>query len=225
MIRTQGLHFRYPGGTALRFADLDLPQGGVLLLGGGSGSGKSTLLALLAGLLQAEGGEITVAGTRLNGLGPAALDAWRARALGFMPQRLHLSASLSVAENLALPYYCAGLPVDHARVAEVVQQLGLTGLETRRPAALSVGQAQRAALARAAMRTPKVLMADEPTASLDDTLARAAVSLLLETSRTCGATLVMATHDARLRGWVQDEPGRPVQTMHLDPAETEGARP
>ena len=80
----------------------------MLLLRGGSGSGKSTLLALLAGLLQAGGGEITVAGTRLNGLGPAALDAWRARALGFMPQRLHLSASLSVAENLALPLLLRG---------------------------------------------------------------------------------------------------------------------
>ena len=139
-----------------------------------------------------------MAGTELSTLRGAAIDAWRAGALGVVPQRLHLSASLSVDRNLALPYLCAGLPIDVERLQALKQRLGLQGLGARRPQALSVGQAQRVALARALARAPRVLMADEPTANLDDAHADEAVALLLDTAHDAGATLVLATHDRRL---------------------------
>lgn len=198
MIESRSLAFRYPGGSVLRLPDLSVPQGGVLLLRGASGSGKSTLLALLAGLLRPLEGRLEVGGTDLRPLGAAALDAWRAAQVGFVPQRLHLGASLTVAQNLALSYWCAGLAADEARLQALVRRLGLETLLQRRPAALSVGQMQRVALARALARRPRVLLADEPTASLDDAQAAQVVGLLREQAGEDGATLVIATHDARV---------------------------
>ena len=119
MIHTQGLAYQFAGATAaLRFPDVDLPQGGTLLLRGPSGCGKSTWLGLVSGLLSPTAGRVSVAGTVLNGLSGSERDAWRARQVGVLPQRLHLSESLSVHDNLALVYFAAGLPVDHRAMAE-----------------------------------------------------------------------------------------------------------
>src|SRR5690606_286066 len=104
VIRTQGLGFVHPGGPRLRFDDVDLPAGGVLLLQGPSGSGKSTWLALAAGLLTPDEGRIQIGGQSVGELRGAARDAWRGAHVGVLPQRLHLSADLSVADNLALVY-------------------------------------------------------------------------------------------------------------------------
>jgi len=198
MIHSRQLAYRYTSGPALLFPDLDLPQGGVLLLHGPSGSGKSTWLALAAGLLRPSGGEITVAGQALAALRPVAVDAWRARAIAFLPQRLHLSEALTVAGNLALAQWAAGVPDDAPAVARVLSSLGLTDLAARRPSQLSGGQAQRVALARAVLLQPQVILADEPTASLDDTAAAAALQLLADTAARLHASLVIATHDARV---------------------------
>ncbi len=198
MIASRALNYQYPGGQRLAFADIDVPQGGVLLLQGRSGAGKSTWLALAAGLLGPSGGDITVAGQSLAALKPMARDAWRARTIGFLPQRLHLSEALTVADNLALAYFAAGLAQDAAAMARTLDALGVAGLAQRRPAQLSGGQAQRVALARAVLLAPKVILADEPTASLDDEAAADALALLQSTAARCGATLVIATHDARV---------------------------
>ncbi len=112
MVETRGLRYGYPGGPALAFDDVDVPQGATLLLHGVSGSGKSTWLALAAGLLTPTAGEVVIAGQRLAGMSRAALDAWRGRSLGFLPQKLHLSQALSVERNLALAFYAAGVPED-----------------------------------------------------------------------------------------------------------------
>jgi putative ABC transport system ATP-binding protein len=198
MIETLSLAYRYPGGLALRFPDVAVPQGGTLLLRGPSGSGKSTWLALAAGLLTATEGEMIVAGQPLRPLGGRARDAWRAVAIGLLPQKLYLSDALTVAGNLALVYYAAGLPVEHTAIARTLDALGVGDLAARKPAQLSSGQAQRVALARAVLRAPRVILADEPTASLDDVACEAALTLLRQSAAACGATLVIATHDRRV---------------------------
>ena len=219
MIQTRQLTYSYLGAPPLHFPDVNVPQGGILLLRGPSGSGKSTWLALAAGLLRANSGGITVAGQDLSALKVVATDAWRARAIGFLPQRLHLSEALTVAGNLAMAQWAAGVPDDPAGIAGVLDTLGLADLGKRKPSQLSGGQAQRVALARAVLLSPQVILADEPTASLDDDAAQAALALLNISAQRCRATLVIATHDARvaqaLPEAVECQIGhRPTNTLH-----------
>jgi putative ABC transport system ATP-binding protein len=217
MITSQGLCYTYPGGAPLHFPDIAVAQGAVLLLRGVSGSGKSTWLSLAAALVRPDGGSLQVAGQDLATLAPAAADAWRARTVGFLPQKLHLSAALTVHQNLALAYWAAGLTPDDARIGAALAALGVAELAQRKPSQLSGGQAQRVALARAVLQQPRVLLADEPTASLDDEAAADAVALLLSTSRAQGATLVIATHDARVAAAIssQKEGENTFQPLYL----------
>ena len=198
MICTQSLSYRYPQGSTLVFPDVNVPQGAVLLLSGPSGCGKSTWLALVAALVSPSAGQVTVAGQALSALKSTAADAWRARAIGFLPQKLHLSGALTVAQNLALAQWASGTADNPLAVADALAALGVADLASRKPAQLSGGQAQRVALARAVLLKPQVILADEPTASLDDEAASDAVHLLLATAQAQHATLVIATHDARV---------------------------
>ena len=148
MIRTRQLSYSYSKGPTLTFPDVDVPQGGVLLLGGPSGAGKSTWLALAAGLVAATSGLIEVAGQSLGPDGTAlkqgaALDAWRACTIGFLPQKLHLSSALSVHDNLAMAQWAAGQDQDEPRITEALSALGVQELALRKPAQLSGGQALR----------------------------------------------------------------------------------
>lgn len=214
MIACDGLRFRY-GGTGragqgveldLQFPDFALPAGGHLLVRGTSGSGKSTLLALMAGLLTPSGGRLTMGGVDVGALAPAARDAWRGAHLGFVPQRLHLSPSLNVRDNLSLPYVAAGLVPDLARIRALLDELGIGALQDRRPHALSQGQAQRVALARALLRAPRFVLADEPTANLDDEACDATLALLRRATAEHGVCLIMASHDARIEAAWADWP-------------------
>ena len=198
MIRTLGLTYSYPGGVTLDFPDVAVPQGTVLVLSGPSGCGKSTWLALVAALVAPTRGELQVAGQTLNALTKIASDAWRARTIGFLPQKLHLSAALTVQQNLAMAQWAAGVPENAARIQDALAALSVAELSGRLPSQLSGGQAQRVALARTVLLQPEVILADEPTASLDDEAAADAVHLLLTTAQAQGATLVIATHDARV---------------------------
>ena len=198
MIQTSQLAYSYPGASPIHFADIDVGQGSVVLLTGPSGCGKSTWLALVAGLVKPGTGTLTVAGQALGQLGGMAADAWRARTIGFLPQKLHLSAALTVAQNLAMAQWAAGQAEDLGRIAATLAALGVADLGRRKPAQLSGGQAQRVALARAVLLQPRVILADEPTASLDEEAAAAAIALLLQTAQQQGATLVIATHDGRV---------------------------
>lgn len=226
MIRTRSLAFCYSGGQPLCFPDVDVPQGSVLLLSGASGSGKSTWLALVAGLVAPTEGQLEVAGQNLVGLSQPAADAWRARHLGFLPQRLHLSPALTVFDNLALAYWAAGVALERERIQACLGALGLHDLAGRKPSQLSGGQAQRVALARAVLQRPKVLLADEPTASLDDAAACDAVALLQAASQSEGATLVIATHDSRVPALLQagnngKNGTQPPQTLRMQLSKTE----
>ena len=202
MIRTHQLSYRYPSGPTLTFPDVDVPQGTVLLLSGPSGCGKSTWLALAAALMAPSAGQLTVAEQSLDALKNVAADAWRARTIGFLPQRMQLSPALDVQQNLALAQWASGQAEDLPRIESALRALGVQALARRKPVQLSGGQAQRVALARAVLREPRVILADEPTASLDDEAAADAVGLLLATARQHAATLVIATHDARVATFI-----------------------
>lgn len=185
------------GGRRLDYGSLSLPAGHVLLLQGPSGCGKSTLLALLSALARPSAGTLCVDGQPLHALTPAQADRWRARHVGFMPQRLVLDPALSLLDQLAMAAWAKGLadPLEAAR--EALVPLGLTALAQRRPEAVSGGEAQRAALARALLGQPSLLLVDEPTSQLDDGHA-AQVTDWLVRQRDGRRMLVVATHDARL---------------------------
>jgi putative ABC transport system ATP-binding protein len=199
VISTRGLQYAYPDGPAFTFSDVSVPSGATLLVRGKSGAGKSTWLSLLAGLRTPDEGEITVAGQVLGELSGPARDRWRARNVGFLPQKLHLSDALTVRRNLELVFYAAGVPVNAKALRHAVDLLGVAHLAGRRPSQLSGGEAQRVGLARSILMQPKVIFADEPTASLDDDAATAGLRLLQGCAAECEATLVIATHDRRLR--------------------------
>ena len=165
---------------------------------GPSGSGKSTLVNILAGLTAPSEGRVAVDGVETTTLRPAARDNFRARRIGLIPQRLHLIGAISVSDNLRLARRLAGLPPDEGRIADLLERLGVAGLAGRRPNALSQGQAQRAAVARALVNEPVLLLADEPTAALDERNAETVIELLQEVAQANGASLVSATHDRRI---------------------------
>lgn len=203
MIELRGVSYRYASAAArLTFPDLVVPAGGCALIRGPSGSGKSTLLALLAGLLTPLDGVVRVGDVDVGRLSARERDGWRGRSLGFLPQRLHLSDSLSAHDNIALAPWAAGAAPAPGSIEAVLTRLGLAGLGARRPHELSVGQAQRVALARALLLRPAVLVADEPTASLDDQHGETVVRLMHELCRETGATLVVSTHDHRVPAWL-----------------------
>lgn len=197
MITTRELYKTWPGGASLRFPDLTLPEGQTLLLRGPSGSGKSTWLALVSGLLTPTQGEVIVGAQSLSSLSQTQRDTWRSTHIGFLPQGGRLSPALTVADNLDLVRFAARREPPRAHQATLVRRLGLEGLLRRRPYELSGGQTLRVALARALLLQPALILADEPTASLDDDQAHEAMTLLLEHTQASGHTLVVATHDQR----------------------------
>jgi putative ABC transport system ATP-binding protein len=178
----KAVRHRYGAREVLRLERFEAAQGEKWLVLGPSGSGKSTLLHILAGLLRPSSGTVDVA-----------------RPIGIVPQKLHLISSLSVEQNLVLAQYLAGAKQEPARAAQVLASVGLADRRGARPHQLSHGQAQRVAVARAVMNRPKLLIADEPTSNLDDAHCAAALDLLETQAAECGATLIVATHDARAK--------------------------
>ena len=199
MISVRGLAHRYALTEVLRVPEWSVAQGERWLVLGPSGCGKTTLLHALAGLIRSSEGEVRVAETDLKKLDGGDLDRWRGATVGIVLQGLHLVRHLSVRDNLRLAQYMAHAPQDDARVADALGALGVADKAARRPADLSEGERQRVAIARAVVNRPKLLLADEPTANLDDRAAAHAAELLLEQAERHGATLVVATHDARVK--------------------------
>jgi putative ABC transport system ATP-binding protein len=200
MILVRGLAHRYGAVEALRLSDWKVAQGERWLVLGPSGCGKTTLLHVIAGLVRPSEGEVEVSGEHLGRLDGARLDRWRATTVGIVLQALHLVKHLSVRDNLRLAQYLAQVPQDDARINDTLGALGVGEKAARRPTELSQGEQQRVAIARAVVNRPKLLLADEPTANLDDGAAMKVVDLLSEQAARHGATLVVATHDARVKG-------------------------
>jgi putative ABC transport system ATP-binding protein len=166
---------------------------------GPSGSGKSTLLMMIAGLLEQQTGRIRVGGQDLTQLHGAARDRWRGRTIGIVLQSFQLLTHLSVLENLTAAQYLSGNGVDVGAARDTLSALGILDLADEQPSRMSSGQIQRAAIARAVVNRPRLLLADEPTSSLDDETAEGALALLLRESQRLGAALLIATHDSRVK--------------------------
>ncbi|MEM1126286.1 MAG: ABC transporter ATP-binding protein [Bacteroidota bacterium] len=198
MVHLEHIKYRYGSETVLDLPAFHAEQGSHHLLLGRSGSGKTTLLHLIAGLHPPTEGRVEVAGQDLSTLSGAALDRFRGRTIGVIFQQLHLLPTLTVAQNLLLAPYLAGLPQEPARVHDVLERLDMGDKASAYPRQLSYGQRQRVAIARAVINRPRVLLADEPTSSLDDQRTEQVLRLLIDQATHEGATLLVATHDARI---------------------------
>ncbi|MFC7289261.1 ABC transporter ATP-binding protein [Herminiimonas glaciei] len=200
MLQIAKLTHRYPGAhiPQLNVPAFSLARGEHAIVIGPSGSGKSTLLHLIAAILTPQNGDIRVADTSIATLAPRAADQWRGRHIGFLPQKLALIPSLNARDNILLAAYASGQASDSARADALLSALGLADKATAKPHQLSQGQKQRVALARAMFNRPQLLLADEPTANLDDASCRSAIALLLAQANELGASLILSTHDARV---------------------------
>lgn len=200
-LRLHDLVFTYPGASrpVVRVGDLTLARGEQAVVTGSSGRGKSTLLHLIAGLMEPDSGDVIVAGTPMRSLRGSARDTFRGRQIGMVFQTFHLLHGFTAVENVlaALMFSTLPKPEHKARALGLLERLGID-----RPYApadeLSVGQQQRVAVARAVACRPALVLADEPTASLDPENAAEAVRLLQETCRESGSALVCVTHDRSL---------------------------
>jgi putative ABC transport system ATP-binding protein len=200
MLQISDLRYRYPGATGAQLSvpAFALAEGEPAIILGPSGCGKSTLLHLMAAILTPQAGNLRVAGADIASLSARAADEWRGRTIGFLPQKLALVPSLTVRENLLLAPYAIGQAGNAARAEALLNALGLHDKAGAKPHQLSQGQQQRVAIARAMFNAPRLLLADEPTANLDDAACTAAIDLLRSQASQAGASLVIATHDARV---------------------------
>ena len=206
MIRLEGLRFGYRlDAPVLQLDRFELAEGRDLLIAGPSGCGKTTLLHLIAGLLVPSAGRVVVDGQDLAALSPAARDRFRGRRIGIVLQQFHLLPTITAMQNLLVAQSIAGLPVDRGTATSVLNALGIDERLDAFPHQLSVGQQQRVAIARALVNRPRLVLADEPTSNLDDAAAAAVIDLLLSATQRQGATLVVATHDSRLKSRIATE--------------------
>lgn len=199
MISIKSVSHNYAGLHNIKFKDWQINEGEQWLLLGESGSGKTTLLHILTGILKPAYGSVFINGTSIYTLSSKALDQFRGRNIGIIFQRPHLIKSLSIKENLVLAQSFADLPEQLERIDEVLSSLDIITKKNAYPAELSQGQLQRVSIARAVLNKPTLLIADEPTSSLDDKNAASVLELLMKQSGINQATLVVATHDKRVK--------------------------
>jgi putative ABC transport system ATP-binding protein len=185
---------------ALRGINLRVAPGEFLAIAGPSGSGKTTLLNIIGGLDRADAGEVLVEGKNLQLLSSGELARLRLQRLGFVFQAYNLLPVLTALENAEFTLLLQGVPVERRkeRVQKLFAEIGLAGLEHRRPGELSGGQQQRVAVARAMVTEPALILADEPTANLDSVTATALLEVMEQLNRAHGTTFVYATHDPQV---------------------------
>jgi len=204
VLELRGVHKGYRLGAhriaALQGVDLAVQRGELLALTGPSGSGKSTLLNLAGLIDSADAGSVELDGRAVDGLGETGRALLRRDALGFVFQNFNLVPVMTVEQNVDYPLFLAGVPAPQRRerVRAELEAVGLAAHAKHRPDALSGGQRQRVAIARALVKRPRLVIADEPTASLDSATAEQVLALMRERGRAEGAAFVIATHDARL---------------------------
>jgi putative ABC transport system ATP-binding protein len=212
----------------LDHVSLEIEQGSFICLSGPSGSGKTTLLNAIGGLDSLDSGEISIDGERVDLLGKAALADLRLHHIGFVFQAYNLIPVLSARENVEFVMQVQGVGASERkqRSFRILQEVGLEGMENRRPAQLSGGQQQRVAVARAIVSQPKLVLADEPTANLDSDSMERLMRHFRELNRAHKVTFLIATHDQRVMQWadrrISMEDGRIISDIEQDGGRGQG---
>ena len=198
MISTKGLNFKYNEQASFSFPDINLGKDENLLIIGSSGIGKTTLLHLLAGLLESNSGSINLYGQDISKLTQHQIDKFRGQNIGIVFQKPHFVNSLTVKENLQLAQYL-GNKKDQNRIIDILSSLDILDKQNKKPKKLSQGEKQRASIAMAIVNSPKLILADEPTSSLDDENYDRVIKLLKKQASEFKAQLIVITHDNRLK--------------------------
>ena len=199
MIKTQNVTFSYSAQQNFHFPDMECADGQTLLITGNSGTGKTTLLHLLGGLLQPEKGEILINNQNIQALTASKQDAFRGQSVGMIIQKSFFIESLSVLDNVLLASWIAKGVKAKEKAWSILDNLGLKDHVNKLPHQLSIGQQQRVNIARALINNPSVILADEPTSSLDDENALIVARLLSDLAKEYQSSLIIVTHDQRLK--------------------------
>ncbi len=199
MISTKNITFSYQNQATFQFPDLICQAKETLLITGNSGVGKTTLLHLLGGLLRPATGEILIGSQNLNALTEKQLDAFRGQNIGLVLQQSHFVESFNVLENVVLASWLASGKKETEKATALLSHLGLQEQLHKMTSQLSMGQQQRVSIARALINNPKILLADEPTSSLDDVSTAKVADLLENLAEEYNTALIIVTHDSRLK--------------------------
>ena len=198
MIKTESLKFSYDGEKYFDFPDINLDSSENLLIIGNSGIGKTTLLHLLAGILKPESGSINISGTDISKFSDTELDKFRGDNIGIVFQKPHFISSLTINENLKLAQYLSPSKTS-GDAKKILESLNIKDKYQQKPNQLSEGERQRASIALALINSPSLILADEPTSSLDDFNCDNVIKLLKKQAKDHKAQLIVITHDARLK--------------------------
>ena len=199
MLEVKSLTFTHEGQNQICFPDISLSNNEGLIVLGNSGSGKTTLINLIAGLIKPDSGDITLNQTKYNELSLDDLDIFRGKNIGLIFQKPHFIRNLNVLENLSLSTHLSRNRVRKEIFEETLREVGLSEKVNMRPNELSEGEQQRLSIAMALVKEPNIILADEPTSSLDDNNCNKVISLLKAYSENKGCKLIIVTHDSRIK--------------------------
>lgn len=199
ILQSSELKYSYPTTETFSFPDIGINKGEAALLLGPSGSGKSTLLHLLAGLLNAQKGSVSIKGIELKSMGEREKEKFRAQHIGLVFQRPFFLPYLNLEENLQLSARYQGAKADQDWINHLFEQLQISHLKSKKPADCSLGEQQRASIARSLLQKPALILADEPSSALDDHNASKVGELLLSVVENFESALLVVTHDQRLK--------------------------